>query len=107
MFEVNQLAVGGFDQNCSYVAHGTVSGECLMIDPSGDTEMIRASLEKYPDRVPKYILLTHGHNDHVSGVKQVRCFFPVPADTLGHQKQVNPYLRIDGLAEFRKAVKEL
>ena len=43
MFEVNQLAVGGFDQNFSYVVHDTESGECLVIDPCGNTEMIRTA----------------------------------------------------------------
>jgi hypothetical protein len=30
-----------------------------------------------------------------------------PFDTLGHQKKVNPYLYIDDLSDFKKAVKEL
>ena len=204
MFEVSQLPVGGFDHNFSYVIYEPESRECAVVDPCGNPGIIRSALEKYPDRVPKYILLTHGHNDHVSGLKQVRGFFPaptvchptcriasdvalehgtklpfgksyiealftpghavssicwllgdhsaiftgdtlfigccgycdpeimfrtmrdilfplpdqavvysghdygeVPADTLGHQKQVNPYLRIDDLAEFKKAVRDL
>ena len=204
MFEVNQIAVGGFDQNFSYVVHDTESEECIVVDPCGDTAMIRDALERYPGRKPKYILLTHGHDDHTSGLAQVRAFFPAPtvchpecriasaiplehgtrlpfgnsyiealftpghavssicwllgdhsaiftgdtlfigccgycdpgtmfktmrdtlfplpdravvysghdygeepSDTLGHQKQVNPYLSIDNLPDFKKAVRDL
>ena len=78
MFEVKQLAVGGLDHNFSYVIHDPESGECAVVDPCGDTALIRAALEQYPDRIPKYILLTHGHADHTSGLTQVRSFFPAP-----------------------------
>ena len=82
MFEVNQLKVGGFDDNFSYVVHETESGETFVVDPTGDTGKIREALECYPDRVPKYILLTHGHTDHTSGLAEVRRFFPAP--TVAH-----------------------
>ena len=78
MFEVSQLRVGGFDHNFSYVIHETETGETAVVDPCGDTGIIRAALEKYPDRIPKYILLTHGHADHTSGLPEVRTFFPAP-----------------------------
>ena len=43
MFEVTQLAVGGFDDNFSYVVHETESGETFVVDPTGDTGKIRAA----------------------------------------------------------------
>ena len=46
MFEVRQLAVGGFDQNFSYIIHDTATRECIVVDPCGDTELIRAELVK-------------------------------------------------------------
>ena len=82
MFEVTQLAVGGFDDNFSYVVHETESGETFVVDPTGDTGKIQAALERYPDRIPTYILLTHGHTDHTSGLAEVRKFFPAP--TVAH-----------------------
>ena len=82
MFEVTQLHVGGFDNNFSYVIHEKESGETAVVDPCGDTNRIRDALEKYPARIPKYILLTHGHADHTSGLSEVRKFFPAP--TVAH-----------------------
>ena len=82
MFEVNQLHVGGFDHNFSYVIYDPETRECAVVDPCGSTDVIRAALEKYPDRIPKYILLTHGHSDHLSGLGEVRKFFFAP--TAGH-----------------------
>ena len=82
MFEVNQLSVGGLDHNFSYVVYETESRECAVVDPCGDPEIIRAALEKYPDRIPKYVLLTHGHTDHTSARGEVRNFFPAP--TVAH-----------------------
>lgn len=98
MFEVTQLAVGGFDQNFSYVIYETERGECAVVDPCGDVSMIRAALEKYPDRVPEYILLTHGHTDHISGLAQVREFFP--AKTVAH-----PVCRIASAIELADGMK--
>jgi len=78
MFEVKQLAVGGFDDNFSYVVRDSVSGEAAVVDPCGDVSLIRAALESAAPLVPKYILLTHDHNDHTSGLAEVRSFFPAP-----------------------------
>lgn len=97
MFEVNQLKVGGFDDNFSYVVYDTAGGETAVVDPCGDTGMIRAALEKYPARVPKYILLTHGHADHTSGLKAVREFFPAPTAAHPACKTASDIALTDGM----------
>ena len=78
MFEVKQLAVGGFDNNFSYVVRDTMSGETAVVDPCGDVSSIRAALDAAAPVIPKYILITHDHNDHTSGLAEVRSFFPAP-----------------------------
>jgi len=77
-FTVFQLAVGGFDDNFSYVAYAPATGDAVVVDPCGDTAQIAAALEPLKPLRPQYILLTHGHHDHTSGVAEVRKFFAAP-----------------------------
>ena len=73
MFTVKQLQVGGYDANFSYIITEINSQETVLIDPCGNTDIIKKALN--PQNIPKYILLTHGHHDHISGIKEVNPFF--------------------------------
>ena len=77
---VAQLQVGGFDHNFTYLL--TAGEEAVLIDPTGDLDIIRAALPETFQA--KYILLTHGHPDHAGEVERVRKFFPAPV--MGHPK---------------------
>jgi len=70
-----QLAVGGLDSNLSYLIHDEKSGDAALVDPSGDIRLIKDAVAKLPRAHPRYILLTHGHHDHCSGVAEARGFF--------------------------------
>lgn len=51
---------------------GTKQGaQCAVIDPGGDVEEILATCDGEDWRIT-HILLTHGHFDHIGGVKQLR-----------------------------------
>ena len=76
-FRVEQLAVGGFDHNFSYLIVGN-GGEAALVDPTGDLEVIRAALARESALKPQYILLTHGHRDHREQVTEARTLFPAP-----------------------------
>ena len=76
MFEVSQLRVGGFDDNFSYVVFDPESRDAAVVDPCGDTSRIIAKLAEYPGVNLRYILITHGHLDHISGLDEVLHFFP-------------------------------
>lgn len=82
MVTVKQLAVGGFDDNYSYLLCDEKSGDAAVVDPCGNTGLIREVVAKFANINPKYILLTHGHGDHTSGVSEVRSFFNAPI--VGH-----------------------
>ena len=75
MFEVTQLAVGGLDDNFSYFICAS-NGDAAVVDPCGDTSKIIAEIRRHPDARPKYILITHGHRDHISGLADVLNVFP-------------------------------
>ena len=78
MITVRQLNVGGFDSNFSYLVVDDASGDAVIVDPCGDTGVIRSAVDKVPNLIPRFILLTHGHDDHTSGVCEVRKFFNAP-----------------------------
>lgn len=82
MIIVKQIAVGGFDDNFSYLFYEETGGDAAVVDPCGNVGIIRETLEEVSNLNPKYILLTHGHGDHTSGVSEVRKFFPAPV--VGH-----------------------
>jgi glyoxylase-like metal-dependent hydrolase (beta-lactamase superfamily II) len=75
---VKQLKAGGFDDNLSYLLHHPGSGDTALVDPCGDIQIIAAAINACSTVKPKYILLTHGHHDHTSGVSAVREFFNAP-----------------------------
>ena len=80
MFQIDQINVGGLDSNFSYfIRNGNAAA---VVDPCGDVSKIRAVWERAkrlaPSPVPTYILLTHAHRDHVSGVAELRTFFDAP-----------------------------
>jgi glyoxylase-like metal-dependent hydrolase (beta-lactamase superfamily II) len=76
---VKQLKVGGFDANFSYLLHHAATGDTALIDPCGDIRIIETAINGCGMVKPKYILLTHGHGDHTSGVNAAIKFFNAPA----------------------------
>ncbi len=78
MIKIRQIAVGGFDSNFSYLIYDEKSGDSAVVDPCGNTDLIKREVLSFQKMLPKYILLTHGHRDHVSGVDQVKMFFKAP-----------------------------
>ncbi|MEK6701235.1 MAG: MBL fold metallo-hydrolase [Planctomycetota bacterium] len=70
--EIETFTLGPFETNCSLV---TDAGELWVVDASFDPqEMIDRVREL--GIVPKAIVLTHAHVDHIAGVADVRRAFP-------------------------------
>jgi len=62
--------MGPLGTNC-YLVWDEVSNEGMLIDPAGRPERIAEILADFHGKV-KYIVLTHGHADHVAGVKAAK-----------------------------------
>lgn len=65
--------VGAIGTNC-YIA-ADESGACAVIDPGAQGDKLVAFLNERK-LTPEYILLTHGHYDHIGGVNAIRKAFP-------------------------------
>ena len=75
---IKQLDVGGFDNNFSYVMYDENTSEAAIIDPCGDSKIIENIFIKNSNLIPKYILITHGHFDHISALKHIKSHFNIP-----------------------------
>ncbi|MDR0931871.1 MAG: MBL fold metallo-hydrolase [Victivallales bacterium] len=74
-FLVKQLRVGGYDQNFSYLIVAD-NGDAALVDPTGDCDVIRRAVKNVESLKARYILLTHGHQDHCECLGEARGFFP-------------------------------
>ena len=81
-------------------AGGPAGGPCAVIDPGGGGDRIIALLDRLK-LVPVYILLTHGHFDHIAAVpvlaEKYRCEIAVHAADAG-------YLGPDSLAAHHRSI---
>ncbi len=66
--EIKRLEVGSFENNC-YIATCPRMRESVIIDPAADPDRI---LKEVKDSSVRYILITHGHLDHIGALEQVR-----------------------------------
>lgn len=69
MLHVHTMILGAYQTNC-YLAWGEGSDRCVVIDPGYEPEAVLAQAAVLGKSV-EAILLTHGHFDHVGGVKQI------------------------------------
>lgn len=62
--------------NC-YIAYEKDGGKCFIIDPASSPERIDALISAH-SLVPKAILLTHGHFDHIAAADSLRDRYSIP-----------------------------
>tara|TARA_Y100000310_G_scaffold97848_1_gene95518 strand:- start:844 stop:1416 length:573 start_codon:yes stop_codon:yes gene_type:complete len=92
---VKQLDVKGYDDNFSYVVYHKELKECIVIDPTGDYDIIDAFIKKEKLKV-LFIVNTHGHHDHIDGNDYFKTKYA--ADVIVHElaKQKADVLVKDG-----------
>ena len=69
MLNIHTLVLGLYQVNC-YVVHNADCDRCVVIDPGYSPDKIATFLREKGLKL-EAILLTHGHFDHVGGVKEL------------------------------------
>jgi hydroxyacylglutathione hydrolase len=64
------LTVGALETNC-YILGDEKTKQAVVIDPGGDFEIIEDHLKKLELKV-QYIILTHGHVDHIGALGELK-----------------------------------
>ena len=76
--KIHHIIVSDFSTNCWVYpldsADGMPGGECAVIDPGGEGSRIIAFITQLK-LTPRYILLTHGHFDHIGAVPALAAQF--------------------------------
>lgn len=75
--QIKKQRMGPLGTNC-YLVWEQASQEAMLIDPAGRPERIAEILDGFTGTV-KYIVLTHGHADHVGGLKAAKECTQAPA----------------------------
>lgn len=70
------VTVGAFEENC-YLYACPQTREAVIIDPGDEAERILETIQEL-ELIPKYIINTHGHIDHICAIDAVSAVYPVP-----------------------------
>lgn len=73
---LEKLVVGSYGANC-YIFADKASKKGILIDPGAEGEKILKKIEKLGVTI-EYILLTHGHGDHIGAVPFLKEALKVP-----------------------------
>lgn len=65
-----RIPAGIYAANC-YIIYSESDGAGIIVDPAGDAEDLIKIIEDNKIE-PKYILLTHGHADHIGAVEELK-----------------------------------
>lgn len=68
--EIIRIPAGIYAANC-YLVYDEDTKEGIVIDPGGDADDIINKIEELGLDI-KYIVLTHGHGDHIAGVEDLK-----------------------------------
>ncbi len=73
---VSCITVGMFEENC-YLYACPATREAVIIDPGDEAGRILERIKEL-QLIPKYILNTHGHIDHICAIDDVSAVYPIP-----------------------------
>lgn len=70
------ITVGAYQENC-YLYACPETLEAVIIDPGDEAQRILDRIQELAF-IPRYILNTHGHIDHICAIDEVSAVYPVP-----------------------------
>jgi len=73
--EIKRIVAGVYAANCYLVYDGDKG---FIIDPGGSASRIIEEINEL-NFTPEFILLTHGHCDHIAAVDEIRDYYNIPA----------------------------
>lgn len=73
---IKNIVVGAYQENC-YLLIDENNKECAIFDPGAQEDLIFEVISRL-NLIPKMILLTHGHFDHVGAVKAIKEKYNIP-----------------------------
>jgi len=97
--KVTNLVVGPVSTNCWIYAY---DGKAAIIDPGDEADRIISAVKK-SSLDPSYILLTHGHFDHIMAIQQIIDAFPNQIKVAIHSDDAQ-YLGPDSYEAHRLSV---
>lgn len=74
--EIFRKTVGSMGTNC-YIMVNHDTNECVVFDPGDDGEALKQAMDE-AGFLPKAIILTHGHFDHIGAVKELKDAYQIP-----------------------------
>ncbi len=74
--QVTRVPLGVYQANC-FLAYDKDTKEGFIVDPGGDAPYLDTVIEEH-GMVPKWILLTHGHGDHIGCVPEIKKKYDIP-----------------------------
>ena len=69
--QIDRLVLGAYENNCYIVRNGENATDCLIIDTGLNTKPLIKFLNE-ENLNPLFLILTHGHADHIAGVGPLR-----------------------------------
>jgi hydroxyacylglutathione hydrolase len=94
--EIKTLSLGQLQTNC-YLVWCPDTLEAIIIDPADEADFITQEILNLKLK-PKYIVLTHGHFDHVLGVLELKLNFNIPI--LLHKNDLSLYKQTQKSAQY-------